>query len=75
MYHTRSQEEVPVGVAEELQGVLTEEGESEAEVQECSDHCPNSFEKGELWNLTSYICNTLIYSLLAYIVALGIGVD
>jgi hypothetical protein len=47
MYHTRSQEEVPVGVAEELQGVLTEEGESEAEVQECSDHRPSSFEKGE----------------------------
>jgi hypothetical protein len=46
--------EVPVGVAEELQEVLAEEGESEAEVQECSDHCPNSFEKGEPQHLIFY---------------------
>jgi hypothetical protein len=52
-----------------------EEGEPEAEVQECPDHRPNSFEKGEPRYLTSYIYNTLIYSLPTYIVALGIGVD
>jgi hypothetical protein len=52
-----------------------EEGEPEVKAQECPDHRPSSFEKGELRHLTSYICNTLIYSLPTYIVALGIGVD
>jgi hypothetical protein len=31
MHHTGSQEEVPVGIAEELQEVLVEEGELEVE--------------------------------------------
>jgi hypothetical protein len=64
-----------VGIVEELPGVLVEEGELEAEAQECLDHRPSSFEKGEPRHLTSYICNTLLHSLPTYIVALGIGVD
>jgi hypothetical protein len=72
IHHTGLQEEVPFGIVEELSGILVEEGEPEVEAQECPDHHPNSFEKGELWNLTSYICNTLVYSLSTYIVALGI---
>jgi hypothetical protein len=64
-----------VGIIEELPGILMEEGEPEVEAQECPDHRPNSFEKGEPRHPTSYICNTLIYSLHAYIVVLGIGVD
>jgi hypothetical protein len=64
-----------VGIFEELLGILVEEGEPEAEAPECPDHRPSSFKKGEPRHLTSYICNTLIYSLFTYIVALGIGVD
>jgi hypothetical protein len=64
-----------VGIVKELPGILVEEGEPEAEAQECPDHSPSSFEKGESWHLTFYICNTLIYSLPTYIVVLGIGVD
>jgi hypothetical protein len=64
-----------VEIIEELLGILVEEGEPEAEAQECPDHRPSSFEKGEPRHLTSYICSTLIYSLPTYIVALGIGVD
>jgi hypothetical protein len=74
IHHTGSQEEVPVGIVEELPGILMEEGEPEAKAQECPNHRPSSFEKGEPQHLTSYICNTLIYSLPSYIVALGIGV-
>jgi hypothetical protein len=66
IHHTGSQEEIPVGIVEELPGILVEEGEPEAEAKECPDHRPNSFEKGEPWHLTSYICNTLIYSLPTY---------
>jgi hypothetical protein len=47
IHHTGSQEEVPVGIVEEMLGILMEEGEPEAETQECPDHCPSSFEKGE----------------------------
>jgi hypothetical protein len=75
IHHTGSQEEVPVGIVEELPGILVEEGGPEAKAQECPDHRPSSFEKGEHRHLTSYICNTSIYSLPTYIVALGIGVD
>jgi hypothetical protein len=75
IHHTGSQEEVSVGIVEELPGILVEEGEPEAKAQECPDHFPNSFKKGEPPHLTSYICNTLIYSLPTYIVALSIGVD
>ena len=64
-----------MGIVEELSGILVEEGEPKAEAQECPDHRPSSFEKGGHCHLTSYICNTLIYSLPTYIVALGIGVD
>jgi hypothetical protein len=67
--------EVPVGIVEELPRILVEEGELEVEAQECLDHHPSSFDKGEPWHLTSYIRNSLIYSLPNYIVALGIGVD
>jgi hypothetical protein len=35
-----SQEEVPVGIVEELLRILVEEGESEAEAQECPNHRP-----------------------------------
>jgi hypothetical protein len=52
-----------------------EEGEPEAEAQECPDHRPSSFENGEPRHLTSYIYNILIYALPTYIDALGIGVD
>jgi hypothetical protein len=55
MHHTWSQEEVPVGIAEELQGILVEEGEPEAKAQECPDHRPGSFEKGEPQHLISYV--------------------
>ena len=75
IHHTGSQKEVPVEIVEELPGIIVEEGEPEAEAQECPDHRPSSFEKGEPRHLTSYICNTLIYSPPTYIVALGIGVD
>jgi hypothetical protein len=64
-----------VGIVEELPGILVEEGELEVEAQECPDHHPSSFEKVKPRHLTSYNCNTLIYSLSTYIVALGIGVD
>jgi hypothetical protein len=64
-----------VAIVEELPGILVEEGEPEAEAQECPDHRPSSFEKGEPRHLTSYIYNILIYALPTYIVALGIGVD
>jgi hypothetical protein len=47
MYHTGLREEVPIGVVEELHEVFAEEIEPEAEAQECPDHRPNSFEKGE----------------------------
>jgi hypothetical protein len=47
IHHTGSQEEVPVGIVEELPGILVEEGEPEAGAQECPDHHPSSFEKGE----------------------------
>jgi hypothetical protein len=57
IHHTLSQEEVQVGIVEELLGILVEEGESKAEAQECLDHHPSSFEKGEPRHLTSYICN------------------
>jgi hypothetical protein len=67
--------EVPVAIVEELPGILVEEGEPEAEAQECPDHRPSSFEKGEPRHLTSHIYNILIYALPTYIVALGIGVD
>jgi hypothetical protein len=46
---------VPVGIAEELQGILVEEGEPEAKAQECPDHRPGSFEKGEPQHLISYV--------------------
>jgi hypothetical protein len=36
-----------VGIVKELPGILVEEGEPEAEAQECPDHSPSSFEKGE----------------------------
>jgi hypothetical protein len=75
IHHTGSQEEVPVGIVEELPGILVEEGEPEAKTQEYPDHRPSSFEKGEPRHLTSYICSILIYSLPTYIVALGIEVD
>jgi hypothetical protein len=54
MHHTGSQEEVPIGIVEELQQVLREEGEPKAEAQECSNHRPSSFEKGEPRHLISY---------------------
>jgi hypothetical protein len=47
MHHTGSEEEVPVGIFEEMPGILVEEGKPEVEAQECSDHRPSSFEKGE----------------------------
>jgi hypothetical protein len=49
-----------VGIVEELPDILVEEGEPEAEAQECPDHHPSSFEKGEPRHLTSYIYNILI---------------
>jgi hypothetical protein len=55
IHHARSQEEVPVGIVEELSGILVEEGEPEAEAQECPDHRPSSFEKGEPRHLTPYV--------------------
>jgi hypothetical protein len=64
-----------VGIIEELLRILMEEGEPEAEAQECPDHRPSSFENGEPRHLTSYIYNILIYALPTYIDALGIGVD
>jgi hypothetical protein len=64
-----------MGIVEELPGILVEEGEPEVEAQECPDHHPSSFKKGEPQHLTSYICNTLNSSLPTYVVALGIGVD
>jgi hypothetical protein len=64
-----------VGIVEELPGILVEEGEPEAKAQECPDHRPSSFEKGETRHLTPYVCSTLIYSLPTYMVALGVGVD
>ena len=64
-----------MGIVEELPGILVEEGEPEAEAQECPDHRPSSFKKGKPRHLTSYISSTLIYSLPTYSVALGIGVD
>jgi hypothetical protein len=36
-----------VGIVEELPGILVEEGETKAKAQECPDHRPSSFEKGE----------------------------
>jgi hypothetical protein len=36
-----------VGIVEELPGILVEDGELEAEAQECPDHRPSSFEKGK----------------------------
>jgi hypothetical protein len=53
--HTRSHEEVPVGIVEELSGILVEEGEPEAEAQECPDHHPSSFEKGKPRHLTPHV--------------------
>jgi hypothetical protein len=35
MHHKGSHEKVLVGIIEELQGILVEEGELEAEAQEC----------------------------------------
>jgi hypothetical protein len=64
-----------VEIVEELPGILVEGGEPEAEAQECPDHRPSSFEKGEPQHLTTYIYNILIYALPTYIDALGIGVD
>jgi hypothetical protein len=64
-----------MGIVEELPRILVQEGEPKVEAQECLDHRPSSFENGEPWYLTYYICNTLIYSLPTYIVALGLGVD
>jgi hypothetical protein len=55
-----------VEIVEELPGILMEEAEPEAEAQECPDYRHISFEKGEPRHLTSYICNTLIYSLPTY---------
>jgi hypothetical protein len=55
-----------VGIVEELPGILMEEGEPEGEAQECPDHHPSSFEKGEPWHLTFYIYNILIYALPTY---------
>jgi hypothetical protein len=75
IHHTGSQDEIPVGIVEELPRILMEEGEPKAEAQESPDHHPSSFEKGEARHLTSYIRNTLIYSLHSYIVAVSIGVD
>jgi hypothetical protein len=46
MHHIRSQEEVLVGVVEEMQEVLAEEVELETEAHVCPDYRPNSFEKG-----------------------------
>jgi hypothetical protein len=40
IHHTGSQEEVLVGIVEELPGILVEEGEPEAEAQKCPDHRP-----------------------------------
>jgi hypothetical protein len=60
MRHTGSQEEVPVGIVEELPGILVEEGEPEVEAQKCPNHRPSSFEKGDPRHLTSYIYNILI---------------
>ena len=34
-------------IVEELPGILVEEGEREVEAQECPNHRPSSFEKGE----------------------------
>jgi hypothetical protein len=53
IHHIGSQEEVPVGIIEELPGILVEKGEPEAEAQECTDDRPSSFEKGEPRHLTS----------------------
>jgi hypothetical protein len=55
MHHIGPQEEVLVGIAEELLGVLVEEGEPEAEAQECPNHRPSSFEKGKPKHLISYV--------------------
>jgi hypothetical protein len=57
MHHTGSQEEVQVGVAEELQEVSAEEVEPEVEAQECPEHRPSSFKKGEPRHLISTVCN------------------
>jgi hypothetical protein len=46
---------VPLGIIEEMQGILMEEGETKAEAQECTDHRPSSFEKGEPQYLILYI--------------------
>jgi hypothetical protein len=75
IHHTGSHEEILVGIIEELPGILVEEDEPEVEAQEYPDHRSSYFDKGEPRHLTSYICNTLIYSPPTYIVALGIGVD
>jgi hypothetical protein len=56
MHHTGSQKEVPIGVDEELQKVLAKESEPEAEDQECLDHRPSSFEKGEPRHLIPMVC-------------------
>jgi hypothetical protein len=55
MHHIGPPEEVLVGIAEELLGVLVEEGEPEAEAQECPNHRPSSFEKGKPKHLISYV--------------------
>ena len=57
MHHTGSQEEVPVAVAEELQETPAEEIEPEAEVQECPDHRPSTFEKGKPRHIFPMIYN------------------
>jgi hypothetical protein len=55
IHHTKLLEEVPVGIVEELPGILVEEGEPKVEAQECPDHRPSSFKKGELWHRTPYV--------------------
>jgi hypothetical protein len=63
----------PKGVlirAEELQEVLAEEVEPEAEAQECPNHRPSSFKKGKPRRLIPMIYNICLCTYLPMIVAL-----
>jgi hypothetical protein len=63
--------EVPAGVVEELQEVLVEEVEPEAKAQECLDHHPSPFEKGEPQHLIPTVCTNLFNYHLTMFIALG----
>jgi hypothetical protein len=56
-----------------MQDVQTEE-DAVDELQECPDHRPSSFERGNPWSISLSVCKCLTYVLIIFD-ALSLGID